>query len=170
MQKRKRKPEIDELDLDILNLLGAEGTLTNLELSKRIELSQSATHTRRLRLFENGYVVDRGLFIDHAQFGYKREALINIMPKRNRENGILEILTNNRYILSIQKLGHGVPGEQAVISTLLIGRSQEGLSTYFQKLFSKEFISDHIEWYDFRFVLDTPIQRNLNLGIGEIRH
>ena len=48
--------DIDKIDRRILNILQADGRITNLELSDRIGLSPTATSERLRRLLKDGYV------------------------------------------------------------------------------------------------------------------
>ena len=50
--------KIDAVDIRILNELQADGSLTNLELAKRVHLSPSPCLTR-VKALENAGVIDR---------------------------------------------------------------------------------------------------------------
>ena len=62
--------KLDELDLAILNILQSEGRISNVDLSRRIELSPPATHVRLKRLEEDGYVADYVARLDRAKLGF----------------------------------------------------------------------------------------------------
>ena len=56
--------EIDKVDRRILNILQADGRITNLELADRIGLSPTATSERLRRLLKEGYVSGFGARLD----------------------------------------------------------------------------------------------------------
>ena len=62
--------KLDELDLAILNILQSEGRISNVDLSRRIELSPPATHVRLKRLEEDGYVAEYVARLDRAKLGF----------------------------------------------------------------------------------------------------
>jgi len=62
--------ELDDLDRQILNLLQANGNLSNLELARRIDLSPPATHARVRRPEGDGLIQGYAALVDREQAGY----------------------------------------------------------------------------------------------------
>src|SRR5688572_1590190 len=62
--------EIDEIDRRILNILQADGRITNLALADRIGLSPTATSERLRRLLKERYVSGFGARLDPHKLSF----------------------------------------------------------------------------------------------------
>jgi Lrp/AsnC family leucine-responsive transcriptional regulator len=71
--------EIDKIDRRILNILQADGRITNLELADRIGLSPTATSERLRRLLKEGYVSGFGARLDPHKLGFGLLVFIEVM-------------------------------------------------------------------------------------------
>ena len=71
--------DIDKIDRRILNILQADGRITNLELSDRIGLSPTATSERLRRLLKDGYVSGFGARLDPHKLGFGLLVFIEVM-------------------------------------------------------------------------------------------
>ena len=71
--------QIDKIDRRILNILQADGRITNLELADRIGLSPTATSERLRRLLKEGYVSGFGARLDPQKLGFGLLAFIEVM-------------------------------------------------------------------------------------------
>ena len=60
---------LDRMDMKILNLLAADGRMSNTELSERINLSQTPTLKRVKRMEEDGFIVGYKAILDEAKLG-----------------------------------------------------------------------------------------------------
>jgi DNA-binding Lrp family transcriptional regulator len=73
--------EIDRFDRRILELLQADGSISNVELARRVNLSPSACLRRVNILMESGLVAGNHLVLDQAQAGYEGTAYVYISLK-----------------------------------------------------------------------------------------
>ena len=71
--------QIDKIDRRILNILQADGRITNLELADRIGLSPTATSERLRRLLKEGYVSGFGARLDPQKLGFGLLVFIEVM-------------------------------------------------------------------------------------------
>lgn len=58
------------MDIRILNLLQAEGRISNAEIARRVKLSPPATFTRLKRLEQQGYIRGYTALLDREMAGY----------------------------------------------------------------------------------------------------
>jgi Lrp/AsnC family transcriptional regulator, leucine-responsive regulatory protein len=70
--------ELDRFDRRILELLQSDGSLTNVELAERINLSPSACLRRVNMLVESGIVEGTHLILDQARAGFEGTAYVHI--------------------------------------------------------------------------------------------
>jgi Lrp/AsnC family transcriptional regulator, leucine-responsive regulatory protein len=61
---------LDQMDLKLLDLLQKDGQLSNLELSKRVNLSAPAVHARIKRLEMEGYIKKQVAILNHEKLGF----------------------------------------------------------------------------------------------------
>jgi len=70
--------KLDTTDLKILRLLQADGSLSNLELAKKINLSPSPTLARVKRLEESGVIAHYAALVNPAALGLQLTVFISI--------------------------------------------------------------------------------------------
>jgi DNA-binding Lrp family transcriptional regulator len=70
--------DLDETDVIILRELQADGSLSNVELARRVNLSPPATHTRVKRLEQLGYIRQYVALIDREKMGYDMLCFITV--------------------------------------------------------------------------------------------
>ena len=70
--------ELSKVDKKILMLLQENGRLSNVELSRQINLSPPATHGRVKRLEDQGFIKGYAAILDHAKIGYDMLCFINV--------------------------------------------------------------------------------------------
>lgn len=68
----------DETDKHLLEILQAEGRLSNAELARRINLSPPATHARLRRLEEQGLIRGYAALLDREKAGYDMLCFVHI--------------------------------------------------------------------------------------------
>jgi len=73
-----KQSELSEVDRKILMLLQENGRLSNVELSRQINLSPPATHGRVKRLEDQGIIKGYAAILDHAKIGYDMLCFINV--------------------------------------------------------------------------------------------
>ncbi|KAF0821048.1 MULTISPECIES: Lrp/AsnC family transcriptional regulator [unclassified Cytobacillus] len=61
---------LDHLDIKILDLLQKDARISNLELSKRVNLSAPAVHARIKRLETEGYIQEHVAILNHEKLGF----------------------------------------------------------------------------------------------------
>ena len=79
------KKEIDSVDLKILRILQDEGRISNLDLSKKIEMSPPPTLRRVRDLEDNGYIDGFRANLDPSKLGYDLVAWIFVSLKNQNE-------------------------------------------------------------------------------------
>ncbi len=70
--------DLDDLDRKILSLLQSDGSLSNVELARRINLSPPATHARVKRLEQEGIVHAYTALVDRDKAGYDLLCFIQV--------------------------------------------------------------------------------------------
>lgn len=61
---------LDKLDIQILDLLQREAKLSNIEISKRVNLSPPAVHIRIKRLENEGFIKRQVAILDQEKLGF----------------------------------------------------------------------------------------------------
>jgi Lrp/AsnC family transcriptional regulator, leucine-responsive regulatory protein len=61
---------LDNVDIKILDFLQKDAQLSNLELSKRVNLSAPAVHARIKRLETEGYIKKQVAILNHEKLGF----------------------------------------------------------------------------------------------------
>jgi len=69
---------LDDLDREIIRLLQADGSLSNVELARRINLSPPATHARVKRLEQEGIIHSYTALVDRDKAGYDLLCFIQV--------------------------------------------------------------------------------------------
>ncbi len=82
MKKSKTK-SIDRIDKKILKLLQANGRISNIELSKAIDLSPTPCLERVKRLEQNGYIKGYSALLDPKTLGAELLVFVEITLTRN---------------------------------------------------------------------------------------
>lgn len=70
--------DLDATDHKILNLLQADGRITNAELAERVNLSQSACSRRVRRLESEGVIEGYAALVDHSAVGRPATVFVEI--------------------------------------------------------------------------------------------
>ena len=81
MSSYKAKP-LDKIDLTILDTLQKNGRISNIELSKTVNLSASPCLDRVKRLEAEGYVERYGAYLNAAKLNYGMSAFIQVTLDR----------------------------------------------------------------------------------------
>ena len=81
--------DLDRTDVAILNLLQADGRMTNADLAEAIHLSASATLRRVRRLEESGVIHRYVMLIDPARIGLPTSVFVEISLSSQQE-GVLD--------------------------------------------------------------------------------
>jgi Lrp/AsnC family leucine-responsive transcriptional regulator len=70
--------DLDDIDLAILDLLQADGRISNVDLASQINLSPPATHARLKRLQARGYIRRFTALLDQEKVGFDITCYVNI--------------------------------------------------------------------------------------------
>ena len=77
---------IDAIDIRILDVLQANGRISNLDLAERVALSPSAC-LRRVRLMEEqGVVAQYRAYLSAEQLGFELEAFVHVSMRNDQTN------------------------------------------------------------------------------------
>ncbi|NUM49334.1 MAG: Lrp/AsnC family transcriptional regulator [Anaerolineales bacterium] len=71
-------PFLDSIDRTILDILQAEGRISNAELARQINLSPPACHARLKRLEDLGYIQQYTALLNADQLGYDILCFVNV--------------------------------------------------------------------------------------------
>ena len=90
--------KLDKYDRQILDILQQDGSISNLELSKKIGLAQSSCLLRTKSLKEKGIIARTTIIVDEKKLGYEVTAFakVNLNPL-NRE-------TSSNFIKKIKEV------------------------------------------------------------------
>jgi len=80
--------ELDTTDRKILNLLQAEGRMTNADLAERIHLSPSACLRRVRRLEDEGVIEGYAMLVDQAAIGRPANVFVEITIDSQSEESL----------------------------------------------------------------------------------
>ncbi len=94
--------KLDSYDRKILEILQEDGSISNLELAKRIGLAQSSCLLRTKNLKEKGIIAKTTIIVDEKKMGYEVTAFakVNLNPL-NRE-------TSSNFVKTIKQISQVV--------------------------------------------------------------
>jgi len=78
MIKSSSEIQLDQADRMILELLQADGRLSNVEVARRVNLSPPATHARIKRLEEEGYLQRYTAIVNREKAGFDLLCFISV--------------------------------------------------------------------------------------------
>ena len=86
--KTVRAPALDPIDATIVQLLTADGRMTNAELAARLGVAPSTAHTRLRALIERGVITGFHASVDERMLGAGLQAVIGVTlrPSGRRES------------------------------------------------------------------------------------
>ncbi|MDB5966097.1 MAG: winged helix-turn-helix transcriptional regulator [Polaromonas sp.] len=79
-------PDIDKLDLRILNVLQADGRISNLKLAERVALSPTAVLARVQRLTRDGYILGYEARLNPLRLGAGMLVFVEVLLDRTTPN------------------------------------------------------------------------------------
>jgi len=79
-------PDLDRIDLKILQVLQADGRLTNLRLAEAVALSPTAVLARVQRLTREGYIVGYEARLDPLKLGLGMLVFVEVLLDRTTPN------------------------------------------------------------------------------------
>ena len=79
-------PEIDRIDLRILNVLQRDGRISNLKLAESVALSPTAVLARVQRLQRDGYILGYEALLNPLKLGAGRMVFVEVLLDRTTPN------------------------------------------------------------------------------------
>lgn len=79
-------PDLDRIDLKILNVLQADGRLSNLKLAEAVALSPTAVLARVQRLTREGYILGYEARLDPVKLGVGMLVFVEVLLDRTTPN------------------------------------------------------------------------------------
>lgn len=101
---------LDEIDKAMLGVLQVQGDISNVELAKRVNLSQPATHARRRRLEEQGYIRGYVAIVDREKAGFDLLCFIHITMQMNQYDQIQKYMDMIKVMPEVLECHH-ITGE-----------------------------------------------------------
>lgn len=101
---------LDEIDKAMLGVLQLQGDISNVELAKRVNLSQPATHARRRRLEEQGYIRGYVAIVDREKAGFDLLCFIHITMQMNQSDQIQKYMDMIKVMPEVLECHH-ITGE-----------------------------------------------------------
>lgn len=78
MINSSQQMDLDDMDVQVLRELQADGRISNVELARRVNLSPPATHARIKRLQQQGYIKAAVAILDREKLGFDLLCFIQI--------------------------------------------------------------------------------------------
>ncbi|OYT54293.1 MAG: transcriptional regulator [Candidatus Altiarchaeales archaeon ex4484_2] len=97
-------------DIDLLVLLIRNSRATNVELGKKLGVSETAVRKRIKKLENKGLVKKYTLEVDQKQLGYQLDTLLGIDTQPEKYTRILEGLKNKKHVIQL----HSTSGEHTI--------------------------------------------------------
>ena len=82
--------DLDRADRKILKLLQEDGSITNAELSERVNISPATCHRRTKRLFDEGYITGVRAIIEPRKVGLDTLVMVGIVLDRSTPESFSE--------------------------------------------------------------------------------
>ncbi len=82
------KLKLDRMDFQILDILQKEGRISNAELSRRISLSQPATHARLKRLEQSGVIRFYMAMLDREMLGFEMLCFVQVTLEKHQPDQV----------------------------------------------------------------------------------
>lgn len=86
--------DLDAVDIAILQLLQADGRISNVDLAAQIELSPPATHARLKRLQSKGYIRRFTALLDQEKVGFDMTCYVNISLRMHGSEELRQFRSN----------------------------------------------------------------------------
>ncbi len=119
---------LDEIDKTILEILQAEGRLSNIELARRINLSAPATHARLRRLEGLGIIRSYAALLDREKAGYDMLCFVHISLQVHQPEQVQSVRAAIRGMPEVLECHH-VTGEYDYLLKVVI-RNRKDLERF----------------------------------------
>ena len=81
--------KLDRMDFQILDILQKDGRISNAELSRRISLSQPATHARLKRLEQSGVIRFFMAMLDREMLGFEMLCFVQVTLEKHQPDQVI---------------------------------------------------------------------------------
>ena len=119
---------LDELDRKLLGILQENGSLSNVELARRIQLSPPATHARVRRLEELGIIRQYATLLDREKLGYDMLCFVHISLQLHQPQQVESVRAAIREMPEVLECYH-VTGEYDYLLKVVI-RNRKDLERF----------------------------------------
>ncbi len=143
-----RKKNIDSTDIELINVLQKDASISNQDLAKSVGLSPGPTLMRVRALFEKGAISTPQCHINHKFFGFEFSCKVEIIVNDVEASTLQDKLIGQNWCIEIMKLKRQTPE---------LSTSVNFTCTYIAPS-RKEFIS-----YMSDFLLDTPFKMDFKV-------
>lgn len=92
---------VDKLDINILQIISSNATISLLEVGKRYDLTAVAIKYRIKKLIEKGIILGFKTDIDLSKIGYNKFKIYLKLRNYNLRNDIINYVKYNQYLLNI---------------------------------------------------------------------
>lgn len=86
------RPQLDDLDLEILKTLSIDGRISNADLAERVGVSQSTSLARTRALMEKGAITGFHAAVDPAALGLGLQALISVSLRAGARSNLSDFM------------------------------------------------------------------------------
>jgi DNA-binding Lrp family transcriptional regulator len=124
-----RKKQIDEIDLKILNILQSEGSISNRDLARRVDLSPPPTLKRVMELVNNGFIKSFAGIVDYHKFGYKYMTAVEYTVLKPFAENFIDVIMTSKYIILLFEISRdlGIDSKYCNFLTIYIHKNKEHL-------------------------------------------
>jgi len=119
---------LDEVDRKLLDILQKDGSLSNVELARRIQLSPPATHARVRRLEEFGIIRQYVTLLDRENLGYDMLCFVHISLQLHQPQQVESVRAAIREMPEVLECYH-VTGEYDYLLKVVI-RNRKDLERF----------------------------------------
>lgn len=123
---------LDKVDLQILDIIQRNSSLSNTELAKRVNLSPPAIHSRVKRLENEGYINQQVSILNQEKLGFDLLCFIFISMSIH-QTGELEVLEGSLKSFPEILECHCLTGEHDYLLKVVI-KDRKGLEQFIRKL------------------------------------
>lgn len=139
--KNVRYPELDQIDLEILRLVGSNGRMTNAEIAEAVGVAPSTCLTRMRNLIQSGVIKGFNAEIAPAALGLELEALISVTLRAGARSNLATFMKQMRehpQVVQVFFLG----GNEDFIVHVAVKNSDEVREFVLEQLSNNAFVAN----------------------------
>jgi Lrp/AsnC family leucine-responsive transcriptional regulator len=143
--------EMDSVDVKILEILQAEGRITNIDLAKRVHLTQGPTLARVKQLETAGYIRRYTALVDAFSVGMQVLAFVSVILESHKKKTSLDFMKAIADLPEVLECHH-IAGDEDFLLKVVAGSPKEYENFVLEKLTKIQ----GIEKVKTTFVLSSP--------------